>query len=234
MKFRTTWITMTALCACVAMVSAQEPAAKPSDAQNKTAAADNKSEPAQSAQTKSEAAPQDAATTTAAKGTIADDPDYVIGVEDSLMINVWHEPEISKAVTVRPDGKISLPLLGDIEADGKTPKQLQVDLHKRLEALLKSPEVTVIVQEARSQKFNILGEVNHPGVFPLTQPITVLDAIALGGGFRDFAKTKKMYILRRHKDGTTTKIPVNYNDLIKGTVSDKNFEIQARDTIVVP
>ena len=229
MKFRNGLLTMIALCAFAATSSAQEPAAKAADAQNK--AADTKTEPAQTAPAKDQAAAQ---TATAAKGTTPDDPDYVIGVEDSLMINVWHEPEITHSVSVRPDGKISLPLLGDIEADGKTPEELQADLHKRLEALLKSPEVTVIVQDIKSKQFNILGEVNKPGVFPLNTPITVLDAIALSGGFRDFAKPKKMYILRRHKDGTTTKIPVNYPELLKGTVSDKNFEIQARDTIVVP
>ena len=228
MKPRTIWIAMMALGAFVAVASAQEPAAKPADAQSKPAA-DAKTD---SAQTKTDAPPQDVAT--AAKGTTADDPDYVIGVEDNLMINVWHEPEISKSVMVRPDGKISLPLLGDIEADGKTPKQLQLDLHKRLEALLKSPDVTVIVQDIRSKQFNVLGEVNKPGVFPLNTPMTVLDAVAQCGGFRDFAKPKKMYILRRHKDGTTTKIPVNYPELLKGTVSDKDFQIQARDTIVVP
>src|SRR6185312_11654299 len=111
MKPRTIWIAMMALGAFVAVASAQEPAAKPADAQSKPAA-DAKTD---AAQTKTDAPPQDVAT--AAKGTTADDPDYVIGVEDNLMINVWHEPEISKSVMVRPDGKISLPLLGDIEAD---------------------------------------------------------------------------------------------------------------------
>jgi polysaccharide export outer membrane protein len=168
-----------------------------------------------------------------AKGVQANDPDYVIGVEDVLVINVWHEPEMSRSVSVRPDGKISLPLIGEVEANGQTPKGLQAKLTKQLESIIKSPDVTVIVQEIRSQKFNILGEVGHPGSFPLVKPMTVLDAVALAGGLRDFAKPKKMYILRRSKDGNTTKIAVNYNNLIKGA-SDKNFEIESRDTIVVP
>lgn len=174
----------------------------------------------------------DAQAPAVAKGTQENDPDYVIGSEDVVAINVWHEPEMSRAMTVRPDGKISLPLIGEVVAEGKTPKQLQGELSKKLAELIKNPDVTVIVQEIRSQKFNVLGEVQKPGVFPLTKPMTVLDAIALAGGFRDFAKPKKMYILRRGKDGSNTKLPVNYNNILKG--SDKNIELESRDTIIVP
>jgi polysaccharide export outer membrane protein len=168
-----------------------------------------------------------------AKGVQANDPDYVIGVEDVLVINVWHEPEMSRTVSVRPDGKISLPLIGEFDASGLSPKGLQAKLAKQLESLIKNPDVTVIVQEIRSQKFNILGEVSRPGSYPLNKPMTVLDAIAVAGGFKDFANPKKMYILRRSKEGNK-KIAVNYNDLIKGVTSDTNFELETRDTVVVP
>jgi polysaccharide export outer membrane protein len=171
-------------------------------------------------------------TVSTAKGTMVNDPDFVIGTEDVIAINVWHETEMSRAMAVRPDGKISMPLIGEVEAEGKTPAQLQVELTKRLQTLIKNPDVTVIVQEIRSQKFNILGEVQRPGMYPLTKPMTILDALAVAGGFRDFAKPKKMYILRKSKDGTSAKIAVNYNNVIKG--ADKNVELESRDTIVVP
>jgi polysaccharide export outer membrane protein len=174
----------------------------------------------------------DAAQAPAAKGTTANDPDYVIGVEDVISIVVWHEPEMSRAMAVRPDGKLALPLIGEFEADGKTPAQLQAELSKKLQELIKNPDVTVIVQDIKSQKFNILGEVQKPGVYPLTKPMTVLYAVAMAGGFRDFAKPKKMYILRKSKDGNSSKIPVNYNNVIKG--ADKNVELESRDTVVVP
>jgi polysaccharide export outer membrane protein len=172
------------------------------------------------------------ADTQTAKGTRANDPDYVIGIEDVIAINVWHEAEMSRSMAVRPDGKISMPLIGEIVADGKTPAQLQAELTSRLQALIKNPDVTVIVQDIKSQKFNVLGEVQKPGMFPLSKPMTVLDGIALAGGFKDFAKPKKMYILRKGKDGTTSRIPVNYRNVIKGT--DKNVELESRDTIIVP
>jgi polysaccharide biosynthesis/export protein len=167
-----------------------------------------------------------------AKGTAVNDPDYVLGTEDVIAINVWHEPEMSRAMTVRPDGKISMPLIGELMADGKTPAQLQAELTTKLQTLFKNPDVTVVVQEIRSQKFNVLGEVQRPGMFPLAKPMTILDAVAMAGGFRDFAKPKKMYILRKAKDGTSSRIPVNYNNVIRGT--DKNIQLESRDTIVVP
>jgi len=159
--------------------------------------------------------------------------DFVIGAEDILAINVWREPEMSRVVPVRPDGKISLPLMGEFEAAGSTAKQLEVKLSKKLETIVNNPQVTVIVQEIRSQKYSITGEVNRPGTFPMTPQMTVLDAVALAGGLRDFAKPKKMYILRRGPNNTTTKIPVNYKEILNGA-SGQNVVLQARDTIVVP
>ncbi len=159
--------------------------------------------------------------------------DFVIGTEDILGINVWREPEMSRVVPVRPDGKISLPLLGEFEAAGSTAKQLEASISKKLETIVTNPQVTVIVMEIRSQKYSIMGEVNRPGTFPLTPQMTVLEAVAVAGGLRDFAKPKKMYILRRGPNNTPTKIPVNYKEILNGAAGQNNM-LQARDTIVVP
>jgi polysaccharide biosynthesis/export protein len=160
--------------------------------------------------------------------------EYTIGADDLLAVNVWREPEISRNVLVRPDGKISLPLVGDLRAGGRTPVQLQDDIKGQLLNYLSNPEVTVIVQEARSQKFNILGEVEHPGSYPLSRSMTVLDAIAVAGGLRDFAKTRKIYVLRMKADGSRTRLPFNYKEVIKGQSLPQNVQLQPRDTVVVP
>jgi polysaccharide biosynthesis/export protein len=115
--------------------------------------------------------------------------EYVIGPDDVLAVNVWKEDEISRQVPVRPDGRVSLPLIGDVQAAGLTPLELQQSIRARLAAYLVNPTVTVMVLEARSHHFNVVGEVEHPGSFVLGQPLTVLDALAMAGGFRDFAKT---------------------------------------------
>ena len=140
------------------------------------------------------------------------DDDFVIGADDILAIDVFKEAEISRTVTVRSDGKISLPLVGELQASTKTPKQLEDEISNELSAYISDPAVTVIVQEIRSQHFNILGRVQHPGSYPLTNSATVLDAIALGGGFIDFAKQKSIYILRSNSDGTQTRIAFNYKE----------------------
>jgi len=169
-------------------------------------------------------------------GTIPQSHDdaYVIGVDDVLAINVWKEPEVSKTVPVRSDGKISLPLAGEVQASGMTPRQLELDLSRRLASYISQPEVTVIVEEIKSQKFNILGQVAKPGAYPIANNPTVLDAIALAGGFRDFAKQKSIYVLRRNPDGTETRLSFNYKEMIKGKNADQNVKLQPNDTIVVP
>ena len=108
--------------------------------------------------------------------------DYVIGVDDILAINVWKEPDLSRTLPVRPDGKITLPLLGDVQAAGKTPTKLQQELHDSLAVFVAVPEVAVIVQEVKSLKFNIVGQVAKPGSYSLSESMTVLDAIAQAGG----------------------------------------------------
>ena len=164
----------------------------------------------------------------------AHDDTYIIGADDVLAINVWKEPEVSRTVPVRSDGKISVPLAGEVQASGQTPLQLEKALATKLQSFISEPEVTVIVTEVKSQKFNILGMVTKPGSYPLTNSSTVLDAIATAGGFRDFAKQKSIYILRQNPDGGQSRLPFNYKDVIKGKNSAQNIKLQPRDTIVVP
>lgn len=164
----------------------------------------------------------------------AHDNSYVIGVDDMLAVNVWKEPEVSKTVPVRSDGKISLPLAGEVQASGQTPLQLEEQIAAKLKNYISDPVVTVIVEKINSQKFNILGMVARPGSFPLTSASTVLDAIALAGGFRDFAKQKSIYVLRKNSDGTESRIPFNYKKVIKGKNVAQNIKLQPGDTIVIP
>lgn len=165
---------------------------------------------------------------------IAPGGDYIIGPQDVLAINVWKEPEISRAVPVRPDGKISLPLVGDIVASGLTPMQLEKEISDDLKAYIANPEVVVIVQVVNSRKFNIVGEIARPGSYSLTKQMTVLDAIAQAGGPRDFAKVKKIYVLRQLESGEHLRILFNYKDIIRGRNFHQNVELQPGDTIVVP
>lgn len=160
--------------------------------------------------------------------------DYIIGSDDVLAINVWKEPDLSRTAPVRPDGKITLPLIGDVSASGKTPKQLQTNIELDLAKYISKPAVTVIVQEAKSHKFNIVGEVQKPGSYLLTNPMTVLDAIALAGGFRDWAKVKSIYVLRTGANGSRTKLAFNYKKVIKGHDNEQNIQLQTGDTVVVP
>ncbi len=162
------------------------------------------------------------------------DDNYVIGNDDEIGINVWKEPDLKQTIPVRSDGKISLPLIGEIQATGRTPLQLEEAIAEKLRAYITQPEVTVMVLQMNSQKFNILGRVAKPGSFPLTTTTTVLDAIALAGGFQDFAKQKNIYILRQKPGGGESRIPFNYKDVIRGKHPEENIRVEAHDTIVVP
>jgi len=162
------------------------------------------------------------------------DDGFVIGNGDILAISVWKQPDLSRSVPVRSDGRISLPLIGEIQAAGQTPLKLEDELTKKLQPYLTEPEVTVIVEQINSEKFNILGRVAKPGSYPLVNPTTVLDAIALAGGCREFAKQKSIYILRRLPDGTESRMAFNYQEVIKGRNTAQNIQLQPRDTIVVP
>ena len=176
-------------------------------------------------------APEAVVPTTAVRAV---DPSFVIGTDDLLAVNVWKEPDISRSVPVRSDGKISLPLVGEVQASGQTPRQLEKEISAKLANYISEPDVTVIVQEIRSQKFNVLGQVVKPGSYTLTNPTTVLDAIAMAGGFRDFAKQKSIYVLRQNPNGTQTRLPFNYKDVIKGKHPEENVKLETRDTVYVP
>jgi polysaccharide biosynthesis/export protein len=162
------------------------------------------------------------------------DDSFVIGNDDVLAINVWKEPDLSRSIPVRSDGRISLPLIGEVQASGRTPLRLEQEIAGKLQPYLEEPEVTVIVQQINSEKFNILGQVAKPGSYPITNSARILDAIALAGGCKDFAKRSSIYILRRNPDGSESRIPFNYKDVIKGKNMTQNIKLRPHDTIVVP
>jgi polysaccharide export outer membrane protein len=162
----------------------------------------------------------------------ADDGGFVIGNDDVLSINVWKEPDFSQKIQVRSDGKISLPLLGEVQATGLTPLQLEQDLTAKLRNYITKPEVTVMVEQINSKKFNILGQVVKPGSYSLAIAPTIVDAIAIAGGPRDFAKQKSIYILRETPGRGQTRIVFNYKDFLKG--KNQNVKLEPHDTVVVP
>jgi len=161
------------------------------------------------------------------------DDSFVIGNDDVLAINVWKEPDISRSIPVRSDGKISLPLVGEVQAAGLTPLKLEKDIAGKLKNYISEPEVTVMVQQVNSQKFNILGQVAKPGSYVIANSPTVLDAIALAGGFRDFAKKKSIYVLRQGAGGET-RLPFNYKEVSQGKNMSQNVKLQPGDTIIIP
>ncbi|HEY2471972.1 MAG TPA: polysaccharide biosynthesis/export family protein [Terracidiphilus sp.] len=174
------------------------------------------------------------ASSDAGSGGKAHDENYMIGNDDLLAISVWKEPDLTKSVPVRSDGKISLPLVGELQAAGKTPLQLERDISEKLKNFITVPEVTVIVEKVNSRKFNILGEVSKPGSYPLTASTTIMDAIATAGGFRDFAKKSGVYVLRKTASGQEGRLKFNYKDFIKGKDVAQNIKIEPNDTIIVP
>src|SRR6202047_2115987 len=162
-----------------------------------------------------------------------DDPNYSIAPEDVLTIDVWKEPEISRTVPVRRDGKISLPLLNDLQAAGLTPTQLSAEIVGRLRATVINPHVTVIVTQMSSQRIYILGQVTRGGAYPLMPNMTAVQALSIAGGFTPFAKLKKIYVTRT-ENGENKIFPINYKDVIKGHNSQQNILLKPGDTIVVP
>ena len=159
--------------------------------------------------------------------------DYVIGAEDVLDINVWKEPEVSRTVPVRPDGKISLPLLNDVQAAGLTPMQLGSVITAQLKKFVAQPQVTVIVITINSQRVYVLGEVNRGGAIPLMPNMTVLQALSSAGGFTQFANQKQIYVLR-NEDGKQLRFPFNYRQAVQGKDGTQNIVLKPGDTIVVP
>jgi polysaccharide export outer membrane protein len=174
--------------------------------------------------------------------------DYVIGAGDILQVFVWKEPDVSREVRVRTDGKVTIPLLGDVVAAGSAPEALAADLSQRLGRFLTSPKVTVSLMASSSLRFFVVGEVNKPGEFLLSGRVTVLEALALAGGFKDEARRDKIVIIRRDlplpasgaasspavRRPDETVIRVNYKSLASGTDLRGNALLQPGDTIVVP
>jgi polysaccharide export outer membrane protein len=161
------------------------------------------------------------------------DPAYVIGPEDVLDVNVWKEPDMTRVVPVRPDGKITLPLINDVEAAGSTPQQLASAVTEKLRKFLTEPQVTVIVTQINSQRVFVIGEVLRAGAFPLVPGTTVLQALANAGGFTTFANVKKIHVMRV-VNGKHVELPFNYREVLKGDNPDQNIKLEPGDTVVVP
>jgi polysaccharide export outer membrane protein len=162
-----------------------------------------------------------------------DDSNYIIGPDDELIVSVWKEPEISRTVPVRPDGKISLALLNDVQATGLTPMQLGSDITGKLKKFISEPQVTVIVTKINSQRIFIVGEVPRTGAYTLLPNMTVLDALSSASGFTPFAKRTKIYILRK-ESGKLTRIPFNYKEAVAGRRPEQDIALKPGDRIVVP
>jgi len=162
-------------------------------------------------------------------GAAVDSNKYKIGPSDILSIRVWNEEKFSGPVAVHQDGKITLPLVGDVDAGALTPNEVQDTVAKALTKYVVKPLVTVTVQEVGSKKYYLDGQVNHPGEFPLAIPTTILEAISRAGGLQEFANTKKIYILRGDK-----RLPFNYKDVLRGKNMAQNIRVEPGDHIVVP
>jgi polysaccharide biosynthesis/export protein len=158
--------------------------------------------------------------------------DYVIGADDTLHISVWKEPDMSVTLPVRPDGKISIPLLDDVQAAGMTPMQLAASIKLKLKKYIEDPRVTVVVTAMNSQRVYVTGEVTHSGPIPLLPGMTVLQALS-SAGFTQFANLKAIYLLRT-ENGQETKIPFKYKDAIRGKSTQTDLALKPGDTIVVP
>ena len=164
---------------------------------------------------------------------VVTDADYKIGPQDVVRIDVWKEPEITRTIPVRPDGKISLPLLKDVQAAGLTATQLGNAIHDSLTKYLNNPQVTVTVMEINSRRVYVTGEVVRAGALPLLPNMTALQALSSAGGFTQFAKLKNIYVLR-NEDGKQVKHPFNYKEVVKGKNQDQNILLLPGDVIVVP
>ena len=165
----------------------------------------------------------------AAKG----DSTYVIGPADVLDVMVWKEPDISRSIPVRPDGKISLPLLNDVQAAGLEPMQLQAVITEGLRKFISGPQVTVVVMQINSRRVYVVGEVARPGAFPMLPNMTVLQALSTAGGFSQFAKLSAIYVLRT-ENGRQVTLPFNYKEVVRGGRPEQNITLKPGDTVVVP
>ena len=220
---------------------AQAPAPKPADTKAKDApkAAAQPAKPNQKPST-----PAKPAVTAPAKPAVTPVPvpadavtppaDYVIGPDDVLAVLFWREKDLSvEQVAVRPDGKITLPLLNDIQASGLTPDQLREAVQKAASQFVEDPNATIVVRQINSRRFFVTGQVGKPGPYPLGGPLTVLQALSLAGGTVEFAKTDKIIIMRTTGAKTET-LKFNYKDVMKGKNLQQNIQLRPGDTILVP
>jgi polysaccharide export outer membrane protein len=170
-----------------------------------------------------------------AKATVAA-PDYVIGPDDVLAISFWRDKDLSTDVVVRPDGKISLQLINDLQAAGLTPDQLRESVTAAAARFVDEPTVTVVVKQINSRRVFVVGQVNKPGTYPLGGPMTVVQLIALAGGLTEFADRENIIILRaeRRPDGEPLSVRINYVELIKRKNLRQNIDLKPGDTVMVP
>lgn len=167
-----------------------------------------------------------------AKPAGANSSDYVLGSDDQLHITVWKESDLTVTLPVRPDGKISLPLINDIQAAGLTPMELRESITEKLKKYIADPRVTVVVTAMNSRRVFVSGEVVHTGAIPLLPNMTMLQALA-AAGFTQFANLKGIYVLRM-ENGRQVKLPFNYKEVIKGNHPEQNIMLKPGDTVVVP
>ena len=167
--------------------------------------------------------------TATSAGASVDPRSYRIGAEDVLLLRIWREPDLSGLFTVRPDGKINLQLVGELDAANLTPDELEAKISKAYGSVLKNPLVTLQVQRVESKRYLISGEVGRTGAFPLVRPTTVLEALTVAGGIREFGNGKKVVVMRG-----TERIKFNYNEVIKGKKLEQNILLEPGDHIVVP
>ena len=159
--------------------------------------------------------------------------DYLIGPDDVLNVVFWREKDMSADVTVRPDGKVSLPLLNDVQASGLTPEQLRLEITKAATKFVEDPTVTVVVKTINSRKVFITGQVGKPGPYQLSGPTTILQLIAMAGGVSEFAAVKDISLVRT-ENGRTTSYRFNYEDVSKRKNLQQNLELKPNDTVIVP
>jgi polysaccharide export outer membrane protein len=160
-------------------------------------------------------------------------PGYVIGPDDQLSIVFWKDKEMSADAQVRPDGRIALPLINEVQAAGLTPDQLREKITEESKKYMEDASVTVVVRQINSRRAFITGEINRPGAYPLTSPTTVAQLIAMAGGLREYANSKKIVIMRT-ENGKQRRLPFNYKDIIDGKNLQQNVELQPGDTVIVP
>lgn len=160
-------------------------------------------------------------------------PGYVIGPDDVLGIVFWDLPNHGGEVIVRPDGQITLPLVNDIQAAGRTPEQLREAIVAASQKFVRDPTVSVVVKQINSRRVYVTGRVNRPGTYSLTTPVTVLQMLALAGGVTEFAKKDRIVVMRT-ENGRTTSYKFNYNDVIQGKKLEQNIELKPGDTVIIP